>query len=196
MYCRRPALDWSLAVGCTVVLVSLTTFLALKESRIKREAQKVLDENERETHAAIRMINLSASRSSQTLTEVVVLMKKQGDELKRMSRISGDTIISGNITVSGQGTVIVSSELVNSMNKNPEIADELKILAGFVQQSGTEESKELLNELIKRTNSGESKVVTAALWERLIKLLPSIETLTDVFIKLSRFFATSSGISI
>jgi hypothetical protein len=119
------------------------------------------------------------------------LMKKQSDELKRISRISGDTIISGDITVSGQGAVIIGSELVNSMNKNPEIADDLKILAGFVQASGTEESKELLNELIKRTNSGENKVVTAALWERLVKLLPSIETLTDVFIRLSRFFASS-----
>jgi hypothetical protein len=183
---------FSLPVLFSAVVISLTILFAVKERRIRRKAQKVLDENEREALATLRTINRSSSQSSQSLSEMVLLMKRQSDELKRMSRISGDTILSGNITVSGQGILIIGSELINSMNRNPEIADDLKILAGFVQQSGSEESKELLNELIKRTNAGDNKVVTAALWERLIKLLPSIETLTDVFIKLSRFFASST----
>ena len=176
------------AICWTIFFLALIATGIVKSSRILTLAIRMDDAHERDTRNNIFAIRQGTVHSLDSLKTMAAEMKKQSDDIKALSRVSGDTIISGNITVSGQGVVIIGSELINSMNQHPGIADELKILAGFVQKTGDDQSKEVLNELMKRTNSGESKVVTGALWERLVKLLPSIESLTDVFIKLSLFF--------
>ena len=133
--------------------------------------------------------SVAAQRETATsIRELSTAMSAQAQELESLSRSRGDTIISGDIKVSGAGTVIIASDLINSMNQNPDIADALKVVAGFVQDSGSEEAKKCFNELIKRSNNSDDKVVAGALWERLVKLLPSLSSLADAFVKLSTYF--------
>ncbi len=182
----------TIAICCTIFFLTLLVSGSVKASRLVNLATRLDAAHERDIRDNIFAIRQGTVHSLDSLKTMAAEMKKQSDDIKAISRASGDTIVSGNITVSGQGVVIIGSELINSMNQNPAIADELKIVAGFVQKVGDDQSKETLNELIKRTNAGESKVVTGALWERLVKLLPSIGSLTDVFIKLSLFFSGTS----
>jgi hypothetical protein len=87
------------------------------------------------------------------------------------------------------GVAIIGSDLVNSMNKNPEIADSFKVLAGFVQETGSDEAKSVLNELLKRESSSDDKLVRVALWEKLINLAPAVTSLSETFLKLSKHFS-------
>jgi hypothetical protein len=174
---------------CVIILISRVFSHA--KSRIDKAAEAQAEFEERSKNLAIKSIAVGTERSAETLTELTRTMAKVTTDVERLARVRGDTIIQGNITVSGEGVVIIGSELVNSMNRNPEIADALKVVAGFVQEAGNPEAAKCLNELIKRNNQGEDKVVTSALWDRLIKILPSISSLTDAFITLTKFFISA-----
>jgi hypothetical protein len=147
-----------------------------------------LENFRREQDRRLRQSVAAQRETATSIRELSTAMSAQAQELESLSRSRGDTIIRGDIKVSGAGTVIIASELINSMNHNPDIADALKVVAGFVQDSGSEEAKKCFNELIKRSNNSDDKVVAGALWERLVKLLPSLSSLADAFVKLSSYF--------
>jgi hypothetical protein len=173
---------WVLA---SVVLIIISVFFFRNKDRILLEAKTLMDVKDDEETRLKREANSVSSRS---LTDLADFVKQYTERIEVMARESGDVIINGNINANSNATLIIGSNLVNSMNKNPESADALKKLAGFVQETGNDQAKLVLNELLKRQAAGEDKVVTGALWERLLKLLPALETIPDIVVKLSKLF--------
>jgi hypothetical protein len=166
-------------------LTVITTRFYVKKNSILLEAKAIKDLTEAEVTRLTKEANAISVRS---LVELAEFVKQHTERLETMARETGDIIITGNVTAEKDATLIVGSNLVNSINKNPDSADALKTLAGFVHEAGNNEVKLVLNELLKRQAAAEDKVVTGALWERLLKLLPSLETIPDVVIKLSKLF--------
>lgn len=127
-----------LAGSCALFFLIMIILAGTKNHRLLKLAKQIGDAKEHTILESISTLRHDAILSRDSLKLMATEMKKQSDDIKAISRASGDTIISGDITVSGQGVVIIGSELVNSMNQNPAVADDLKILAGFVQKAADE----------------------------------------------------------
>jgi hypothetical protein len=74
-------------------------------------------------------------------------------------------------------TVVDRSTLIHSMNRfqtDDQLADALKIVAGIVQNSKNAAAIETLNEFNKKIASKDSKITLRALWDQIVKLVPTV----------------------
>jgi hypothetical protein len=77
------------------------------------------------------------------------------------------------------------------MNKvkrtDPDVAEALKIIGGFIEKSGNKEAADIYNEFNKRIDAGEGKIVVSSLWDKLVTILPGIVSLGDAVQKIVMF---------
>jgi len=73
--------------------------------------------------------------------------------------------------------VVERSTLIHSLNRverDAQLADALKIVAGIVQNSKNSAAIETLNEFNRKIASQDSKITLRALWDQIVKLVPSV----------------------
>ncbi|MCE9662955.1 hypothetical protein LY622_05830 [Halomonas sp. M5N1S17] len=117
------------------------------------------------------------------------------NDLVQQAERHGNIIVYGNV----QGDVATHIDksqykeaIINISNKNPELANELKILGALVDRSGNEEAAEYFNSFQKHLANNDindiDKASLKSLWNSIKNLLPEVERISNILHTLTKIF--------
>lgn len=129
----------------------------------------------------------SQTRQKKQVTDMVKSAHKKISEIE--ARGLGDTIIAH-----AGATVVNRSIVVNSFNalkdSEPELADALKVLAGFVENSKNSEAAEALGNLTEAIGKSDRKPSQVrAYWNELVRILPGVTALAAAVTAVTKLFS-------
>ena len=112
--------------------------------------------------------------------ETVEVVQEMKQTIEQSAKEKGDIIIQHN-----KSPVIIDSTIVNSFNKikpvNPELAEAIKNLGGFIENSGNQKAANAFDKLhAEVSKDAPDKTIVEALWDSICTALPHVQTLLNV----------------
>lgn len=118
--------------------------------------------------------------------------KKMVKEINQ--RISDDEAMRiGDTIIAHEGATIVNKSIIvnsfNSLNeRNPELAQALKQLAGYVEASGDKNAGEAFDNLVEAVDNSEKPSVIRAFWNDLVNIMPDVEKVGTAAVAITKLF--------
>jgi hypothetical protein len=119
---------------------------------------------------------------------------KMENDIKSVADRVRDIKATGHVVMAGDGTtVIIGSDVSNSFNvirnNDPALADALQTISGAVEKSGNKEAGLAWERFMKQATGERDKTILAALWDRVVKLVPDVTKLIESVAKIATLFA-------